>query len=498
MRFNLRKLLWAVTSGSVSAVFVLIVVFVIYLDRRTDLQVWHLVELDEEYTADADVTTFDEYLALEDRLFQQLDRLVYAAVPPVKGQAINRYSRGSLSDPQRWSPNWNRSFVLPKESPKAAVLLVHGMSDSPYSLRALGEQLNNAGAYVLGLRLPGHGTAPAGLVEVTWKDMDGAVRLAVRHLAQHAGGRPLYVVGYSTGAALAVNYALETLGDPALPGIDRIAVLSPAIGVTSAAALAVWQARLGHLLGLEKLAWNDIQPEYDPFKYGSFAVNAGDVVYRLTSEIQRRITVLQGQGRLGDFPPILAFSSVVDATVSTAALVKGLFARLPTGGHELVLFDINRRAEIEPILGWNPSAIVSALQQNPGRAYTLSIVTNKDPHSRQVVVHRLAPGGTGAENATLGLCWPKDIYSLAHLALPFSPLDPLYGGHPEQPSPGIQLGEIALRGERGVLQIGAGDMLRLRWNPFYPFVQQRLLQFFRLDGQHPADHAFGDLSPPVR
>ena len=70
MRFNLRKLLWAVTSGSVSAVFVLIVVFVIYLDRRTDLQVWHLVELDEEYTADADVTTFDEYLALEDRLFQ--------------------------------------------------------------------------------------------------------------------------------------------------------------------------------------------------------------------------------------------------------------------------------------------------------------------------------------------------------------------------------------------------------------------------------------------
>ena len=61
--------------------------------------------------------------------------------------------------------------------------------------------------------------------------------------------------------------------------------------------------------------------------------------------------------------------------------------------------------------------------------------------------------------------------------------------------PGIRLGEIALRGERGVLQIGAADMLRLRWNPFYPFVQQRLLSFFSLDGQHSANRAFGDFPP---
>ena len=61
--------------------------------------------------------------------------------------------------------------------------------------------------------------------------------------------------------------------------------------------------------------------------------------------------------------------------------------------------------------------------------------------------------------------------------------------------PGIRLGEIALRDERGVLQIGAADMLRLRWNPFYPFVQQRLLSFFSLDGQHSANRAFGDFPP---
>lgn len=58
-------------------------------------------------------------------------------------------------------------------------------------------------------------------------------------------------------------------------------------------------------------------------------------------------------------------------------------------------------------------------------------------------------------------------YPLAYVAPPFPPNDPLYGGEQAEASPGIQLGRIALRGERGVLQLSAADMLRLRWNPFF-------------------------------
>ena len=108
---------------------------------------------------------------------------------------------------------------------------------------------------------------------------------------------------------------------------------SPISGVmtlgTGAAALAVWQARLGRWLGLEKLAWNDLQPEYDPFKYGSFAVNAGDQVYRLTEEIRSELGQLGATDNLEQFPPVLAFQSVVDATVSTQAVINGLFQKLP-------------------------------------------------------------------------------------------------------------------------------------------------------------------------
>jgi len=310
--------------------------------------------------------------------------------------------------------------------------------------------------------------------------MAAAEGLAMRHLAQKTNNRPLYIVGYSNGAALGVHYALQTLEDPSLPKVAGLTLLSPAIGVSPAAALAVWQARIGHLLGLDQLAWTGVLPEYDPFKYGSFAVNAGDLVYRLTAEIQERLTALGKAGRLAGFPPVLAFASVVDATVSTQALVEGLFQRLPGGGHELVLFDINRVAEMDPLLTWDPGPLVGALQNDPNRAFTLSLVTNAEDHGRHVAVHSKPPGQTMTKT-DLGLAWPDSVYSLSHVALPFPPEDPLYGGRPVERSPGLRLGNIALHGERGVLQISASDILRLRWNPFFPYVEGRTLAFLGLN-----------------
>jgi len=78
------------------------------------------------------------------------------------------------------------------------------------------------------------------------------------------------------GAAQAVNYSLDALRNNKLRRADAMVLISPAIGVTAVAALAVWQARLSAIPGLDKLAWNDIGPEYDPYKYTSFAVNAGE------------------------------------------------------------------------------------------------------------------------------------------------------------------------------------------------------------------------------
>ena len=476
-----RHLLWFAVYGTAGVVLTLLVVFVLHLEGRPDLEPWHTAGLDLEFTAETKLADFREYLALEDRLFAQLDEQIYRRTGPAADEPANRYRRGSAADPQRWSPNWNRSFELASAAGRP-VLLLHGLSDSPYSMRALAQSLHAAGAHVLALRIPGHGTAPSGLLTVRWQDMAAAVRLAVEHLSARHAGQAVDIVGYSNGAALAVQYALAALEDPELAPVGRLVLLSPEIGVTSAAALAVWQARLGLLLGLEKLAWNEILPEYDPFKYGSFAVNAADLSYRITADIQRRIGELAADGRLDAMPPVLAFSPAMDATVNALALVQNLFDRLPPGDHELVIYHINHAEGIEPLLRWSPEPMVQALQHGAGQSYALSVVTNARPGSAEVVERRWRPGAAGPVEVQLEETWPRDVYSLSHVALPFPPGDPLYGGRPEAPSPGIQLGNLALRGERGVLWVSPAAMLRLRWNPFWYYQERRVLEFLGLAG----------------
>ncbi len=56
--------LLAVTYSAVGAAVVLVTVFVVYLNNRTDLQVWHLAKLDQEFKAESGIETFEEYLAL--------------------------------------------------------------------------------------------------------------------------------------------------------------------------------------------------------------------------------------------------------------------------------------------------------------------------------------------------------------------------------------------------------------------------------------------------
>ena len=475
-----RKIIKSVIYLMVGGLLTLLTVFILYLEKRPDLNIWHEAELDAEFTTKSQVTDFRQYLELEEKLFQQLEERVYARVAPKDRHNLNRFNHGSMSDPTRWPRNWNRTFELTRESPKAGVLLLHGMSDSPYSLRSIGLSLHEAGATVIGLRVPGHGTAPSGLVEMHWQDMAAAVKLAVNYLHKEINGQPLYIIGYSNGSALAVHYALSTLDDPQEPKPDGLVLVSPAIGVTPLAALAVWQARLGHLLGLDKLAWNAIEVEYDPYKYNSFAVNAGDQVYRLTSEIQKLLKQNMDAGRLQQLPPILAFQSVVDTTVSASALVTGLFEKLPASGHELVFFDINRINEAARFFNNDPKPYLDRLLYDKELLYTLTLVANENGASRKVDFLRKEAGTNVVDAAPLDLAWPQGIHSLAHVSLPFRESDPLYGANSSEENPGIHLGDVALQGERGVLRVSADAMLRLRWNPFYSYLEQSVQNFVGL------------------
>ncbi len=480
-----RHFLRALGYGSFGALIVLLTIFVYTLYNRPELQVWHEAELSEDFTAQSDLQTMEEYLELENVVFQQLDQLVFRRTGVDYGGGINRFQKGSLSDPERWPRNWNRSFELIPKQPTAAVLLIHGMSDSPYSMRSIAEQLHQSGARVLGLRLPGHGTAPSGLLDARWEDMAAAVRLAVPYLAREVAGRPLFIVGYSHGAALTLTYALETLEDESLPRVDGLVLLSPEIAISKLAAFAIWQARLGRLLGLEKLAWNSIMPEYDPFKHGSFALNAAIQAYRITGHVNARISALADSGSLAGMPPVLAFQSAVDATVLAPALVTGLFNRLQVGGHELVIFDINRYTNIEDLLKGDPTSWLDGLRERQNTPFSLSLLANTNEWSQDLNIHQSGPGNRGRQTCVSGLRWPGGLFSLSHVALPFPADDPLYGNRGASSSPGIYLGMLALRGEHNVLRVSPAEMLRLRWNPFHRYMVSRIGAFMHLS--QPAD-----------
>ncbi len=464
-------------------VLTLFIVAIVSLNRREDLSIWHKIVLEEEFTVACGDKTLADYLSRENRLFAELEDRIYAHTPPeeVNATIIHRFRKGSPADPTTHSKNWNRTFELKPEGGSATcgVLLLHGMSDSPYSLRAVGERLHREGAHVLGLRLPGHGTAPSGLLEFTRKDMDAAVKIGVRHLHEQLGDKPLFLAGYSNGGALAIHYGLETMEDNSLPKISGIVLLSPAIGVSPMAALAVWQGRIGHWLGLEKLAWTMIAAEYDPYKYNSFAVNAGDQVYRLTVEIGKHLDRLESTGKLDDFPPLLAFQSAVDATVSTPALIAGLFSRLPGDQHELVLFDINRIGQIESFVTNDPRKHLADLIRSVQKPFALTVLTNHDHSSLALEERHFERTRLTPEISDPGLTWPPGVYSLSHVAVPFSPEDPIYGNGlgPDHREAKFQIGNIVLRGEKNVIQISPVDQLRLRWNPFYPWLEERVVKF---------------------
>jgi len=446
----------------------------------TPLEPWHTERLHAEFTADDANTThnLDDYRAQEAQVFAELDAEVYARSETGPEHLIERYSAGSLSDPRDDGPDWNRTFEhAPTDEPVAGVLLLHGMSDSPYSLRALAARLGTDGYHVVGLRLPGHGTAPSGLRHVKGADLRAAVRVGMTHLAEAVGEAPIHIVGYSTGATLALDYAVDAAIGTVEPVPASLVLISPAIRIHPAARLARFKDALAAIPGLGGLAWLDVMPEFDPYKYNSFATNSGTVVHRLTTSVDARITGVAADPHQV-LPPILAVKSTVDATVTTEAIVGRLLGRLTPHRHELILFDVNRLTAAANLMVDAPGPLTGRWMKRADLPFTLTVVTNAALDSQSVVARRKAPfSATQPEGTPLDARWPPGVLSLSHVALPFRPDDPLYGRtRPETPDR-IFLGDMALRGERGLLALPPEWLLRMRYNPFYDFTEQRVLDW---------------------
>ncbi|HTY18516.1 MAG TPA: alpha/beta hydrolase [Myxococcota bacterium] len=445
--------------------------------RGPPLELWHRFVPPELGADELDRADWSAYLRAEDAAFDAVRAEVTDKLQAGSRLALNRYFAGSPVHPARFSHDWNRSFVLePDGAPRGAVVLLHGLTDSPYSMREVARLYRAHGYVAIGIRLPAHGTVPGALTEARFAAWSAATRLAVREARRRAGGPlPLHLVGYSNGGALALQYALDAIDDPALARPDRLVLISPMVGITAFARFAGLAGLPAVFPAFAKAAWLAILPEFNPFKYNSFPVNAARQTQLLTSVLQRQMARLGGAGRLAELPPVLTFQSVIDFTVSTQAVVSTLYDRLPPNGSELVLYDLNRSAHFEPLLRPSVDAALARLLPDPPRPFRATLVTNAGPDTAEVVERALDAGATSERSRPLGLSYPGDVFSLSHIALPFSPEDPLYGTAPDPAEDfGIQLGTLAKRGERGTLLMSLDSLLRMTSNPFFAYQMERI------------------------
>ena len=174
-------------------------------------------------------------------------------------------------------------------------------------------------------------------------------------------------------------------------------------------------------------------------------------------------------------PPILTFQSIVDATVSTPAVVHLLYDRLPPNGSELVLFDVNHLSGIDVFVQAADQSLFESLFSRQPRQYRRVLVTNSSAETRDVDAETIEPNAAAGSRRALGLAWPPEVFSLTHVAIPFPPDDPLYGlVGPTKAAGLLPIGRLSPRGERAVLTVGTDTLMRLSSNPFFPFVAERI------------------------
>jgi carboxylesterase len=108
------------------------------------------------------------------------------------------------------------------------VLLCHGFTGNPSSLRPWAESIAAAGHTVRLPRLPGHGTTWQEMGRTRWADWYGELEAAFTEL--RARTRVLVVGGLSMGGGLALQLAQQHPADDGA-GVDALVLVNPAVRV---------------------------------------------------------------------------------------------------------------------------------------------------------------------------------------------------------------------------------------------------------------------------
>lgn len=195
------------------------------------------------------------------------------------------------------------------EGEAGAVLVLHGFTGSPQSMRPWAQTLAHAGYAVEMPLLPGHGTSVADMAECTWKQWTEAVDAAYWCLRrQH---RQVAVVGLSMGGTLALHLAARR-------EVAAVCVVNPALAPPLP--FMAWAGALARVLPSVPGVRDDIAaPGIAEGAYACLPVAAAAQLHRLIRETARSLPAVTA--------PVQLFRSATDHVVpdsSVRALLRGL------------------------------------------------------------------------------------------------------------------------------------------------------------------------------
>jgi carboxylesterase len=198
------------------------------------------------------------------------------------------------------------------EGGSTGVLLCHGFTGSPASLRPWAAHLAAAGCSVSLPRLPGHGTAWQEMAHTRWEDWFAEVDRAFEQLRGHT--TEVFVMGLSLGACLALRMA-ELRGDQ----ISGLVLVNPSIAADTKLLMLV------PALKLVAPSWPGITDDIK--KEGVTEVGYDRMPVRALASLPRFWKITRNQ--LGDVTqPVLVYLSTVDHVVGPASM-RALRAALP-------------------------------------------------------------------------------------------------------------------------------------------------------------------------
>lgn len=146
-----------------------------------------------------------------------------------------RASGGPLLFGQSWGP---------ATSPRAAILIVHGLAEHTGRYGMTAAALNDAGFAVHAVDCRGHGRSEGRRVHVEdVGDYVADVRAALEEVRRRDPGLPVFLLGHSQGGLIALKAALD---DPA--AIDGLVITSPFLAVHPASRPSTFVRALARVL----------------------------------------------------------------------------------------------------------------------------------------------------------------------------------------------------------------------------------------------------------